>query len=60
MMCVGAIMESRIKNVYYGTERQSIQLYDKMAVESYISLNYIKSRKCSEILSDFFKKKRKK
>ncbi|MEI3251829.1 MAG: deaminase [Candidatus Gastranaerophilaceae bacterium] len=33
MMCVGAIMESRIKNVYYGTTRQSIQLYDKMAVE---------------------------
>lgn len=60
MMCVGAIMESRIKNVYYGTKRQSIQLYDKMTVKPYISLNYIESDECSKILSDFFKKKRKK
>ena len=60
MMCVGAIMESRIKNIYYGTIRQGIQMYNKTTVEPYVSLNYIKSNKCSEILSDFFKKKRKK
>ena len=60
MMCIGAIMESRIKNIYYGTTRQGIQMYDKITVEPYVSLNYIKSNKCSEILSDFFKKKRKK
>ena len=60
MMCIGAIMESRIKNIYYGTIRQSIQMYNKTTVEPYVSLNYIKSNKCSEILSDFFKKKRKK
>lgn len=60
MMCVGAIMESRIKNVYYGTKSQSIQMYDNSTVKSYISLNSVESNKCSRILSDFFKKKRKK
>ena len=60
MMCVGAIMESRIKNVYYGTKRQGIQMYDNLVVKSYISLNCVESNKCSRILSDFFKKKRKK
>ena len=60
MMCIGAIMESRIKNIYYGTIRQGVQMYNKSTVEPYVSLNYIKSNKCSEILSDFFKKKRKK
>ena len=60
MMCIGAIMESRIKNIYYGTIRQGVQMYSKTTVEPYVSLNYIKSNKCSEILSDFFKKKRKK
>ena len=53
-------MESRIKNIYYGTIRQGVQMYNKTTVEPYVSLNYIKSNKCSEILSDFFKKKRKK
>ena len=60
MMCIGAIIESRIKNIYYGTIRQGVQMYNKTTVEPYVSLNYIKSNKCSEILSDFFKKKRKK
>lgn len=60
MMCVGAIMESRIKNVYYGTKRQSIQMYDNLVVRSYVSLNCVENDKCSRILSDFFKKKRKK
>ena len=60
MMCVGAIMESRIKNVYYGTKRQGIQMYDNLVAKSYISLNCVESNKCSRILSDFFKKKRKK
>ena len=59
MMCIGAIMESRIKNIYYGTTRQGIQMYDKITVEPYVSLNYIKSNKCSEILSDFLKKREK-
>lgn len=60
MMCVGAIMESRIKNVYYGTKRQSIRMYDNLAVKPYVSFNCVESDKCSRILSDFFKKKRKK
>ena len=60
MMCVGAIMESRIKNVYYGTKRQNVQMYDNLVVKPYISLSCVESDKCSRILSDFFKKKRKK
>ena len=60
LMCIGAIIESRIKNVYYGATNKSIQMYDKMFLKPYVSLNFINDSKCSKILSDFFEKKRKK
>lgn len=60
MMCMGAIMESRIKKVYYGTENNSEQMYDLNKVSRLISLYNLENNDCSRILSDFFKKKRKK
>lgn len=60
LMCIGAIIESRIKNVYYGASSKGIQTYDKNALKPYVSMNFIDYNKCSDILSDFFEKKRKK
>ena len=60
MMCMGAIIESRIKKVYYGTENNSEQMYDLSKISRFVDLYNLENRECSEILTDFFKKKRKK
>lgn len=60
MMCMGAIIESRIKAVYYGTKKRNKQLYDKDAISSFILMENTQSSYCSKLLSDFFEKKRKK
>ena len=60
MMCMGAIIESRIKKVYYGTENNSEQMYDLSKISRFVDLYNLDNRDCSEILTDFFKKKRKK
>ena len=60
MMCMGAIIESRIKKVYYGAENNSEQMYDLSKISRFIDLYNLENRECSEILTDFFKKKRKK
>ena len=60
MMCMGAIIESRIKKVYFGTKNNSEQMYDKIRVKSFVNLIFVNSGSCSKILSDFFVNKRKK
>lgn len=60
MMCIGAIIESRIKEVYYGTATNSVQMYDKNCIKSIISIKNIQNDECSRMLSSFFEKKRKK
>lgn len=60
MMCMGAIIESRIKEVYYGTASNSVQMYDKNYIKSAISIKNIQNDECSKMLSSFFEKKRKK
>lgn len=60
MMCMGAIIESRIKEVYYGTAFNGIQMYDKNCIKSAISIKNIQNDECSKMLSSFFEKKRKK
>ena len=60
MMCMGAIIESRIKKVYYGTENNNEQMYDLNKISRFVDLYNLENRECSEILTDFFKKKRKK
>lgn len=66
MMCIGAINQARIQNVFYGTKDPKFG-----AVESMISYKTIKGmnrhpkteggilqRQCAEILTEFFKAKR--
>ena len=60
MMCMGAIIESRIKEVYYGTAFNGVQMYDKNCIKSAISIKNIQNDECSKMLSSFFEKKRKK
>lgn len=60
MMCMGAIIESRIKTVYYGTKNNNEQMYDNNRIKSLISIENLNDVECSKLLSDFFKKKRKK
>ena len=57
MMCMGAIIESRIKKVVYGAKNNSEQMYVCIKDADLIHVN---SKECSDILTDFFKNKRKK
>ena len=60
MMCMGAILESRIKTVYYGTKNKNEQMYDVDKLSKNIKLFNLNDNECSKILSDFFKNRRKK
>lgn len=60
MMCMGAILESRIKKVYFGCEINSKQMYDINKIRELIDIEYVDNNYCSKILSDFFKNRRKK
>ena len=61
MMCMGAIIESRIKKIYYGTKIKNEHMYDNLKIiEQGFIINCLNDNKCSEILSNFFKMKRKK
>ena len=60
MMCMGAIIESRIKKVYFGTKNNSEQMYDKNMIKNAVDVELIENSECSKLLSDFFKNKRKK
>lgn len=60
MMCLGAIIEARIKNVYFGTRNNSKQMYDKNRIKGVVKLSFVDNDACSKILSDFFVNKRKK
>lgn len=59
MMCMGAILESRIKKVYFGAKNNSKQMYDFDRISKYVDMYNLKDSECSKILSDFFKNKRK-
>lgn len=60
MMCMGAIVESRIKNVYFGAKNNSKQMYDYKRASKLVNLYFLDDTDCSKILSDFFANKRKK
>ena len=60
MMCMGAIIESRIKKVYFGTRNNSEQMYDNDMIKNAVDVELIENSECSKLLSDFFKNKRKK
>ena len=60
MMCMGAIIESRIRNVYYGTKSKNEQMYAFNMIDRFVNLYNVNDADCSKILSDFFINKRKK
>ena len=60
MMCMGAIIESRIRNVYYGTKNKNEQMYAFNMIDRFVNLYNVNDADCSKILSDFFINKRKK
>lgn len=59
LMCTGAIIQSRIQKVVYGTDNEAFgylrNIKDKIEV-----ISYIKEEECKKLLSDFFKEKRNK
>lgn len=60
MMCMGAIIESRIRNIYYGTKNKNEQMYVFDMVDRFVNLYNVNDADCSKILSNFFINKRKK
>ena len=60
MMCMGAIIESRIRNVYYGAKNKNEQMYVINMIDRFVNLYNVNDADCSKILSDFFINKRKK
>ncbi len=65
-MCAAALWQARIRNVYYGAEDRKagaitlgFNLHNHPKLNHHYGVRYIASSKCSDILSEFFKKKRK-
>ena len=67
LMCAGAIINSRIKNVYYGAKDpkggafgSNIDVKNIKNINHHPNTFYIKNDDCENILKEYFKKKRKK
>lgn len=58
MMCTGAIIQSRIKRVVYGTNNDAFGYLSKLENSKIQITSGILKDKCTKILSDFFKEKR--
>ena len=66
VMCMGAIIQSRIKNVYYGSEDpkggavvSSLNMKDIKNLNHYPSIEGgILKEECSKVIKDYFKNKR--
>lgn len=64
-MCAGAILQSRISKVIYGaidpkggSIESCLKMYETKGYNHYPLTEYLKDDKCSQILKDFFKRKR--
>ena len=68
IMCMGAIIQSRINNIYYGAKDlkggaviSSINVLDAKNINHHPNvIGGIMENECSKIITDYFKKKRKK
>lgn len=67
IMCMGAILQSRISKIYIGTFNVDmgscgsvINLADDRRLGSFINVEWCYDERCSDILNNFFSKKRKK
>lgn len=66
VMCVGAIINARIKKVYYGARDLKggalgglFNLMEQKGFNHYFDYVYINKSECGQILKDYFKQKRK-
>lgn len=63
MMCCGAIIQSRIKKIVYGTKNDnfgSVESVDSLLNKYNVEIkNGILKEKCKKIITEFFNKKRK-
>ena len=57
MMCTGAIIQARIPKVVYGTKNEAFGHLSKINTKIEITSGILE-QKCSEIISNFFQKKR--
>ena len=65
MMCIGAIINSRIKKVFYGAKdkkggaiESNLKINKVKNLNHYPETEYIENKNCEQILKEFFKKKR--
>ena len=65
VMCCGAIINARIKKVYFGARDLKagalgglFNLMDQKGFNHYFEYEYLVEEKCSQILKDYFKSKR--
>ena len=65
VMCSGAIINARIKKVYFGARDLKtgslgglFNLMEQRGFNHYFEYEYVKDDKCSQILKDYFKSKR--
>ena len=58
MMCMGAIIQSRISKVVYGTVNDSFGYLRKLERKKIVVEANVLSEECSSILSEFFQKQR--
>ena len=66
-MCASAISQSRLSKVYIGTFNKDmgacgsvINLLENRRLNSFVDIRWVYDEKCSELLANFFKNKRKK
>ena len=60
LMCTGAIVQSRIKKVVYGTDNKSFGYLKKLENSKIEITSHILEKQCKKILTDFFEEKREK
>ena len=58
MMCTGAIIQSRIKKIVYGTRNEAFGYLSKLDNPKIDITAGVMKEECTQILSNFFKKKR--
>lgn len=65
VMCCGAIINARMKNVYYGARDLKagalgglFNLLEQKGFNHYFDYEYLENNECSKILKDYFREKR--
>jgi len=60
VMCLGAILSARIDRLYYGAKDKKYSNLDNIRFNHYCEYVYVENEECASMLSNFFKKRRKK